>query len=64
VLGACVVIAVLMLLSVGLTIVEARRTTPLAFHCTRCGADFMHPPHHDFPRECPRCHDRDWANAR
>jgi hypothetical protein len=55
------VVAGIVLLSIGLAIVEFRRFTGLAFRCARCGHEFQQPPHHDYPRECPRCHAADWA---
>jgi len=55
------VVAVLVLLSMGLTIVEFRKLTPLAFRCHRCGAEFRQPAHREFPRACPRCRAEDWA---
>jgi len=62
-IGVCAVVASILLLSMGLSLVEWRRVTPLAFRCVRCGEEFRQPPHHDYPRECPRCHARDWSLA-
>jgi hypothetical protein len=55
------VVAIIVLVSVGLSIVEFRRFTPLVFRCRRCGIDFLQAPYLEFPRACPRCHARDWA---
>jgi hypothetical protein len=63
VLVAWVVIVVsIVSLSIGLTIVEFRKLTPLGFRCGRCGLRFTQPPHHDYPQRCPRCHAGDWAD--
>ena len=44
-----------------LTFAQFRSVTPNAYRCTRCGAEFRKPAHHDFPDRCPRCSARDWA---
>lgn len=38
-----------------------RRITPLAYRCTRCGAEFRRAPHRRYAPACPRCHARDWS---
>jgi hypothetical protein len=55
------VVVVLVLLSLGFTIVEFRKHTPLAFRCSRCGVEFRRPAHRAFARQCPRCGAGDWA---
>jgi len=54
-------IAGILVLSIAMSIVQFRRTTPLVFRCVRCGAEFQQAPHRDFPRACRRCGARDWA---
>jgi Zn finger protein HypA/HybF involved in hydrogenase expression len=61
VIGVIAVVVVLVLLSIGFTIVEFRKRTPLAFRCQRCGTEFRQPAHREFPRACPRCGADDWA---
>jgi len=61
VIGVIAVVVVLVLLSIGFTMVEFRKRTPLAFSCRRCGAEFRQPAYHEFPRACPRCRAEDWA---
>jgi hypothetical protein len=61
VLVTCAILAGVGALSIGLAILEWRRTEPDAFRCTKCGASFTRPPYKRFPRECPHCRARDWA---
>jgi rRNA maturation endonuclease Nob1 len=56
------VVGGMLLLAVGLTIVQFRSVTPLAFRCVKCEREFRRPPHHDFPDACPGCGARDWAH--
>jgi hypothetical protein len=54
-------IAILVLVSVALSILQFRRATPLVFCCVRCGIEFRRAPHRDFARACPGCGAHDWA---
>jgi len=58
--AAILIVAAIVLVSVGLTVVEFRKMTPLVFECLRCGHEFRQAPHLDFPSECPSCHAPDW----
>jgi predicted Zn-ribbon and HTH transcriptional regulator len=60
IVAAILIVAAIVLMSVGLTVVEFRKMTPLVFECLRCGHEFRQPPHLDFPTECPSCHAPDW----
>jgi predicted Zn-ribbon and HTH transcriptional regulator len=61
VIGAAIlIVAAILLMSVGFTVVEFRKMTPLVFECLRCGHEFRQAPHLDFPSECPSCHAPDW----
>ncbi len=40
--------------------VQYRTLTPLVFRCRRCAREFRQPPHHAFPRACPRCGSQTW----
>jgi DNA polymerase II large subunit len=55
------IVAAIVLVSVGLSIAQFRKITPLAFRCLRCGAVFHQPPHLPSPGSCPRCGATDWA---
>jgi Zn finger protein HypA/HybF involved in hydrogenase expression len=37
-----------------------RHMEKLVFSCLRCGEMFRQKAHRPFPRECPRCHARNW----
>jgi Zn finger protein HypA/HybF involved in hydrogenase expression len=61
--AAGVFAAFIIIVSIVLTLAEhRRRTTPLAFRCVQCGAEFRRSPHRHYPRACPRCGARDWAS--
>ncbi|MBA3460493.1 MAG: hypothetical protein H0T46_11060 [Deltaproteobacteria bacterium] len=55
------IVTVILVISVGLSIVEFRKITPLAFRCTKCGVQWNQPPHLSSPPECRRCGATDWA---
>jgi rubrerythrin len=57
---AAAAVAVIVLISVGLTVVEFRKIKPLLYHCRRCGHDFKRPAHEEFPATCPKCAACDW----
>lgn len=61
VLGFVLLVGAIWLISAGLSALEFRRMTPLAFHCHRCDADFVQAPHLDYPKRCARCKARDWS---
>ena len=59
-----VLIGVPLVLAFVLGWIEFRKLTPLVFWCLRCRREFYQPPHHAFPRSCPRCRSRDWNTHR
>jgi len=54
-------IAIVVLVSIAMSIVQFQTLTPLVFRCRKCGGAFCQPPYRRFPRVCPRCHAQDWA---
>ena len=58
---AVYIVVAIVLVSIGLAIVEYRKIEPLVFECRRCGAEFVQPPHHAYPRACPACRTANWA---
>ena len=55
------IVSVILCVSIGLSIVELRKITPLAFRCAKCSVEWSQPPHLESPPQCPRCRAADWA---
>jgi len=48
-------VALIVAFSIGMSIIQFRKVTPLLFTCTKCGRSFQQAPHRDVPRRCPLC---------